>query len=183
MAYDHPIETDDGAIPGTLRRFLRNRLYELVALLMFAAIIAVALSLATWSIADPSFNHAVDATPGNLLGYPGAVIADELMQLLGLGVLFVIAIPSAWAARLLGHQSVARPIRSVFLFVFAVFIGAGFMSALPIPANWALAAGLGGNAGDIVHGGLATLLGLILDPFFAGLAAATILCIFTIITT
>jgi S-DNA-T family DNA segregation ATPase FtsK/SpoIIIE len=183
MAYDHPIETDDGAIPVTLRRFLRNRLYELVALLMFAAIIAVALSLATWSIADPSFNHAVDATPGNLLGYPGAVIADELMQLLGLGVLFVIAIPSAWAARLLGHQSVARPIRSVFLFVFAVFIGAGFMSALPIPANWALAAGLGGNAGDIVHGGLATLLGLILDPFFAGLAAATILCIFTIITT
>ena len=54
MAYDHPIETDDGAIPVTLRRFLRNRLYELVALVMFAAIIAVALSLATWSIADPS---------------------------------------------------------------------------------------------------------------------------------
>ena len=107
------------------------------------------LALATWSIADPSFNHAVDATPGNLLGYPGAVIADELMQLLGLGVLFAIAIPAAWAARLLGHQPVFRPIRSVFVFVIAVFIGAGFMSALPTPANWALAAGLGGNAGDI----------------------------------
>ena len=183
MAYDHPIETDDGAIPVTLRRFLRNRLYELVALVMFAAIIAVALALATWSIADPSFNHAVDATPGNLLGYPGAVIADELMQLLGLGVLFVIAIPAAWAACLLGHQAVARPIRSLFLFIAAIFIGAGFMSALPTPANWALAAGLGGNAGDIVFGGLTTLFALGLDQFFASLAAAAILGILTLITT
>lgn len=183
MAYDHPIETDDGAIPGTLRRFLRNRLYEFIALGMFGAIIAVALSLATWSIADPSFNHAVDATPGNLLGYPGAVIADELMQLLGLGVLFVIAIPSAWAARLLGHQSVARPIRSVFLFIITIFIGAGFMSALPAPATWALAAGLGGNAGDIVHGGLTTLLSLVVDQFFAGLIAAAILGVLTLVTT
>ncbi len=183
MAYDHPIETDDGAIPGTLRRFLRNRLYELVAFVMFAAIIVVALSLATWSIADPSFNHAVDATPGNLLGYPGAVIADELMQLLGLGVLFAIAIPSAWAARLLGHQPVYRPIRSLFVFVIAIFIGAGFMSALPTPANWALAAGLGGNAGDIVFGGLTALFAIGIDHFFAALAAALILAILTIITS
>lgn len=183
MAYDHPIETDDGAIPVTLRRFLRNRLYELVALVMFAAIIAVALSLATWSIADPSFNHAVDATPGNLLGYPGAVIADELMQLLGLGVLFAIAIPAAWAARLLGHQPVYRPIRSVFVFIIAVFIGAGFMSALPTPANWALAAGLGGNAGDIVFGSLTTLFALGVDQFFAALAASVILAILTVITS
>jgi len=182
MAYDHPIETDDGAIPGTLRRFLRNRFYELVALVMFAAIIAVALSLATWSIADPSFNHAVDATPGNLLGYPGAVIADELMQLLGLGVLFAIAIPAAWAARLLGHQPIFRPIRSSLLSIVAVFIGAGFMSALPTPANWALAAGLGGNAGDIVFGGLTTLFALGIDHFFASLAAAVILGILTVIT-
>jgi S-DNA-T family DNA segregation ATPase FtsK/SpoIIIE len=183
MAYDHPIETDDGAIPVTLRRFLRNRLYELVALVMFAAIIAVALSLATWSIADPSFNHAVDATPGNLLGYPGAVIADELMQLLGLGVLFAIAIPAAWAARLLGHQPVYRPIRSVFVFIIAVFIGAGFMSALPTPANWALAAGLGGNAGDIVFGSLTTLFALGIDHFFAALAVSVILAILTVITS
>jgi len=183
MAYDHPIETDDGAIPVTLRRFLRNRLYELAALLLFAVIIAVALALSTWSIADPSFNHAVDAEPGNLLGYPGAVIADELMQLLGLGVLFVIAIPAAWAARLLGHQRVIRPIRSVIVFVFAVLLGAGFMSALPTPAHWTLAAGLGGNAGDIVHGGLTTLFALGLDPFLANLAAAAILAIFAVITS
>ncbi|MBL8906744.1 MAG: DNA translocase FtsK 4TM domain-containing protein [Rhizobiales bacterium] len=182
MAYDHPIETDDAAIPGTLRRFLRNRLYELVALVMFAAIVAVALSLATWSIADPSFNHAVDATPGNLLGYPGAVIADELMQLLGLGVLFAIAVPAAWAARLLGHQPVYRPIRSVFVFVVAVFLGAGFMSGLPAPANWALAAGLGGNAGDIVFGGLTTLLALGIDHGFAQLAASAILGMLTLVT-
>ena len=181
MAYDHPIETDDGAIPVTLRRFLRNRLYELVALVMFAAIIAVALALATWSIADPSFNHAVDATPGNLLGYPGAVIADELMQLLGLGVLFVIAIPAAWAARLLGHQGVARPIRSVFLFVIAVFPWRGFhLGAADSRQLGAWRRVLAAMPAISLFGGLTTLFALGLDQFFAGLAAAVILGILTL---
>jgi S-DNA-T family DNA segregation ATPase FtsK/SpoIIIE len=175
MAYDHPIETDDGAIPVTLRRFLRNRLYELAALVLFAAIVAVALALATWSIEDPSFNHAVDATAGNLLGYPGAVVADELLQLLGLSVLLVIAIPSAWAARLLGHQGIARPIRSVLFYVIAVFLGAGCLSGLPLPSNWALASGLGGNAGDIAYATLSTIIALVVPTTFAGIAAAALL--------
>jgi S-DNA-T family DNA segregation ATPase FtsK/SpoIIIE len=177
MAYDHPIETDDGAIPVSLRRFLRNRLYELAALTLFAAIIAIALALATWSIEDPSFNHAVDATPGNLLGYPGAIVADELMQLLGLSVLLVIAIPSAWAARLLGHQGILRPIRSVLFYVIAVFLGAGFLAGLPLPSHWALASGLGGNAGDIAHATLATIIALVVPPAFAGMIAAALFAV------
>ena len=45
-----------------------------------------ALALATWSVQDPSLSHATDAPVRNLLGHPGAIVADLLMQLLGLGV-------------------------------------------------------------------------------------------------
>ena len=84
MALDHPIDTDDGAVPAAVRRFIRHRLLELAGFVLFATDVAAGLALATWSPSDPSFNRAIDGDPANLLGYPGAVIADELMQLLGL---------------------------------------------------------------------------------------------------
>src|SRR5437764_15370797 len=91
MAYDHPIDTDDGAVPAAMRQFLRNRGLEAAGLILLGAVTAVALSLATWSVDDPSFNHAVEAVPRNVLGYPGAVVADELLSLVRPGVLAVAA--------------------------------------------------------------------------------------------
>src|SRR4051794_31558979 len=167
MAYDHPIDTDDGAVPAAVRQFLRNRTLEAAGLILLAAVGAVALSLATWSVDDPSFNHAVEAVPRNLLGYPGAVAADELMQLLGLGVLAVVAVPAAWSAQLFSHRPVAHPFRSVFAWLAAIFLTASFCSTLPHPAGWALAAGLGGNAGDIVAMALTAAFSVALKGMFA----------------
>jgi len=36
VAIEHPIDTDDGAVPAAIRRFLRNRLMELLGFLCFA---------------------------------------------------------------------------------------------------------------------------------------------------
>jgi DNA segregation ATPase FtsK/SpoIIIE, S-DNA-T family len=178
MAYDPSIDTDDSAVPAAVRRFLRNRLFELAGGGLFVALIAVGVALATWSVDDPSLNHAVDAVPRNWLGYSGAVIADELMQLLGLGVLLLIAIPMAWAVRLIGHDAVPRPFRASFAWIAAAFFASGAFAAIPAPANWSLAAGLGGNAGDILNGALVAVLALGLKAAFAkwvaGLAFAAL---------
>ena len=96
MAYNRSYDTDDSAIPTALRRFIRHRLYELAGLGLFACLALIGTALATWSVNDPSLNHATDQAVKNFLGYPGAVIADELMQLMGLGVLLWIGIPMAW---------------------------------------------------------------------------------------
>ncbi|MGQ0484676.1 MAG: DNA translocase FtsK [Hyphomicrobiales bacterium] len=167
MAYDPSIDTDDSAVPAAVRRFLRNRLFEFAGGGLFAALIAIGVALATWSVDDPSLNHAVDAVPRNWLGYPGAVIADEMMQLLGLGVLWLIAIPMAWAVRLIGHDAVTRPFRASFAWIAASFSASGAFAAIPVPASWSLAAGLGGNAGDILNGALVAVLALGLKAAFA----------------
>jgi S-DNA-T family DNA segregation ATPase FtsK/SpoIIIE len=167
MALDHPIDTDDGAVPAAVRRFIRNRLFELAGFALFAATVAAGIALSTWSPADPSFNRAIDGEPANLLGYPGAVVADELMQLLGLAAIAVIAIPLAWAARLIAHSSVARPVRSVLAFVTCVFLLAAFLALLPMPSSWPLAAGLGGQAGDVLKDGVLSVLTLGLKTVFA----------------
>ncbi len=152
MAYDPSFDTDDRAVPGAVRRFLRNRLFELAALVLFAVLIALGVALATWSAADPSLNHALDRAPENWLGYPGAVVADELMQLLGLGVLPLVAIPMAWAARLAGHEPVRRPFRATFHWLLASLFLSAALAGITPPAKWALASGLGGTAGDIING-------------------------------
>ncbi len=176
MAYDPSIDTDDSAVPAAVRRFLRNRLFELAGGGLFAALIARGSGLATWSVDDPSFNHAVDAVPRNWLGYPGAVVADELMQLLGLGVLSLIAIPMAWAVRLIGHEAVPRPFRASFAWLAAAFCASGAFAAIPAPASWSLAAGLGGNAGDILNGALVAVLALGLEGGLCQVGRGTSLC-------
>src|SRR3954467_14805542 len=127
MAVDHPIDTDDGAIPRAVRRFVRNRLFEVFGLALFFASAAVGVALATWSPADPSLNRAIDGPVSNLLDYGGAVIADELMQFLGLASLAVAAVPMAWSARLMSHDSIPHPIKSAFAWVMTALAAAGFL--------------------------------------------------------
>ncbi len=81
-AIDRGIELSNWS--DELRALLRRRICESggFALIALAAVIAVAL--ATWSVQDPSLSHATDAPVRNLLGTPGAIGADLLMQLFGL---------------------------------------------------------------------------------------------------
>ncbi len=173
MAYDPSYDTDDSAVPAAIRRFMRKRLFELTGLLIFIVLLAVSAALATWSVDDPSLNHSLDRTAQNWLGYPGAVIADEMMQFLGLAVLVLIAIPMAWAARLLGHNGVQRPLRSIITWLCATFCASAALSALPAPMSWSLATGLGGNAGDVLHEFVIVILSIGLKGIAAQLLAVT----------
>ena len=110
--------------------------YEVVGLSVFTVLIGAGVALATWSADDPSLNNAIDGTASNWLGYPGAVLADQLMQFFGLGVLPLMAIPMAWAVRFMGHQGMIRPIRSVFSWFFACLCASATLSALPAPSSW-----------------------------------------------
>ncbi len=167
MAYDRSYDTDEGAVPEALRRFVRNRLFEFSGLILFVGLVATGVALATWSVDDPSLNHATDQAAKNLLGYPGAAIADELMQLMGLGVLPLVAIPMAWVVKFLGHERPERFFTAILTWIAASFCACGAFAMLPTPASWSLAAGLGGNSGDIISGGMLSVLALGLKGAFA----------------
>ncbi|MGE0238850.1 MAG: DNA translocase FtsK [Parvibaculaceae bacterium] len=174
VAIDHPIDTDDGAVPAAIRRFLRNRLMELLGFLCFTLCVAVGVALATWSPTDPSLSRAVDGEPGNLLGYPGAIISDQLMQLFGLGVVAAIALPLLWSMRLMTHHPVSRPIRSVFAWILFVFALSAFLAMIPPPQGFALEAGFGGQAGEVMKSAVLAVLNLGFKGFFASFVAAAL---------
>src|SRR6516225_9249037 len=109
-----------------------------------------ALALASWSVSDPSLSHATDAPVNNLMGWPGAVAADLLMQLLGLGALALILPVAMWGYGLLGHRAVGREGLRVMIWPIGAVLAAAFASCLPRSAHWPLPSGLGGVIGDAI---------------------------------
>jgi DNA segregation ATPase FtsK/SpoIIIE, S-DNA-T family len=170
-----PLDTDDRAIPGALRQFVRNRVLELTGLALLAGTLFVGLSLASWSVDDPSYNNAVDAIPQNWFGLPGAIVADELLQFLGLAAVVLVIVPVAWAAQLLAHRIPDRLVRRLSAWCAAVVLAAGLLSLFPLPSSWVLGANLGGTLGDATGDAVLALLSMALKGGFASAAAALML--------
>ncbi len=127
---------------------LRRRLRELGGLALIVASVLLALALATWSVKDPSLSHATNAAVRNVLGLPGAIVADLLMQLLGVAALS-LALPIAITGwRLATHRMLSRERIRLMFWVLCVLLAAASAACLPRTPTWPLPAGLGGVIGD-----------------------------------
>jgi S-DNA-T family DNA segregation ATPase FtsK/SpoIIIE len=138
------------ALSSELGAILRRRLCELCGIVLISLAMMGALALASWSVRDPSLSHATDAPVHNLLGWPGAVVADLMMQLLGLGALALILPIAAWGYWLLGHRFLGRERLRVIVWPLGAVLAAAFAACLPRSAHWPLPSGLGGVIGDAI---------------------------------
>src|SRR6202167_5079508 len=138
------------ALSGHLGTVLRRRLRELGGIALISLAMMAGLALATWSVQDPSLSHATNAPVHNPLGMPGAIAADLMMQLLGLGALALLLPIGVWGYRLLGHRPLSRERMRVFLWIIRAVLSAAFASCLPRSAHWPLPSGLGGVVGDAI---------------------------------
>jgi len=131
-----------------LRATLRRRMHEIVGAAMLGVAGIAAIALATWSVQDPSFSHATNAPVRNMLGLPGAISADLMMQLLGIATVALLFPVAAWGWRLLTHRPLDRERVRGLLWIAGAFAAAGFASCLPPSTAWPLPTGLGGVIGD-----------------------------------
>jgi len=136
------------SLSDSLREALRRRMRELtgVALIVFAMLLVSAL--ASWSVLDPSLSHATNAPARNLLGVPGAIVADLMMQLFGIASVALVLPIAVWGWRLAGHRALYRERLRLLTWIAAVVLTASFAACLPRTAAWPLPAGLGGVTGD-----------------------------------
>ena len=150
-------------LPEQISAFLRRQMIELSGLLLIALALVIALILLSYSPADPSFDHATAAPPENLLGRPGAIAADLLMQFIGLGVWALVLPMLAWGWVLLhaDEMRLSRTRRALRLATWpvAVVATAAFAAALPAPADWPPGMSMGGLVGKGVVYGVADFFG------------------------
>jgi S-DNA-T family DNA segregation ATPase FtsK/SpoIIIE len=161
---------DDVSLATALMRAAVRRLLEAAGLLLLCGVGLAAAALATWSVDDPSLSNASGGEPANLLGYSGAVMADLMLQGLGLAAMLLLLPPLVWSTRLFRHKTTLYG-RAVFAWLLAAPLAAGAVSALPAPASWPLPIGLGGFVGDLLLARLEGLLALPLDEFATTTAA------------
>jgi DNA segregation ATPase FtsK/SpoIIIE, S-DNA-T family len=157
MAY----RADDPAplLPASVRSRLQRGLWKLLGFLLLAACAALSASLLSWSASDPSLMRATSGGARNLLGPPGAILSDMLMQMLGLAGVFVLLPPLFWALRLLAAEEPRGLRGKLVLAPLAVLFLAGAFSSLPLAAAWPLRHhGYGGVLGDLGLGLFASLL-------------------------
>ena len=136
------------SLSDSLREALRRRAREIsgVALIVMAMLLVAAL--ASWSAQDPSLSHATNAPVRNLLGLPGAIVADLMMQLFGVASVALVLPIAVWGWRLATHRVLHRERLRLLAWVAAVVLSASFAACLPRTAAWPLPAGLGGVTGD-----------------------------------
>src|SRR5215212_1397238 len=171
-----------GHLPSFIREPLARRFRELAGLSLIALSGLVAAALMTWSVQDPSLSHATSRAIRNVVGYPGAIGADLLMQILGLGAIMLILPLAMWGWRMLTHSTFDRQALRIACWILCTVISAGFASCWPHGGAWPLPTGLGGVVGDalvrspaMVFGPPGLLYRLVLGSILLAAGVATFL--------
>ncbi|TRL37001.1 FtsK/SpoIIIE family DNA translocase [Rhizobium straminoryzae] len=126
---------------------------QILALCGFALFLALALAvaaLASWNVADPSFSYATSNPPTNLLGYPGAVFADLMMQFFGLASVLALLPVLAWSLSLVSGRSFRRIPARLGGFALGTVLATAALGCFPVPMTWPIPNGIGGVVGDMI---------------------------------
>src|SRR6266567_2944288 len=137
-----------GHLPAAIREALARRLRELTGLALLSVSGVGAAALMTWSVQDPSLSHATSRAIRNIVGYPGAIFADLMMQILGLGAIMLILPIAVWGWRMVTHRGFDREAVRLGCWILCTVISAGFASCWARGGAWPLPTGLGGVVGD-----------------------------------
>jgi S-DNA-T family DNA segregation ATPase FtsK/SpoIIIE len=111
---------------------------------------AVVLALLSYAPTDPSLNTATNAAPMNALGLSGAIIADAVLQTIGLSAAIIIMVIASWGLRLMRNETIGWLwLRTLAAVAASLLVSMG-LEIIPAPWAWPIAAGLGGSAGQVL---------------------------------
>ncbi len=152
-----------------VQTLVRRRFTQLAALALAAAGITLLIALATYDPLDPSLNTATAQRAHNLVGPPGAVVADLLLQGFGLAGALPGFAMLAWAWRMgIRRGNAGLPLRIAALLA-ALPVLAAVLAGIPGPRGaafaWPGSAGLGGAGGQLVAGNALAAGREVLGPY------------------
>lgn len=139
-------------LPETLQVFVARRLVDGVALALGLCGVALLLALASYHHTDPSWNTAPDmggTRLQNLMGLPGAYMADTLLQTIGLGGAVFGVVALILGVRLWRRDSLGPLWGRIAATLFASLCLAVAFARLPA-GEWLQHPWLGGSGGTLM---------------------------------
>ncbi|GBR01895.1 DNA translocase FtsK [Acetobacter oeni] len=147
------LTTPDLSSPA-LKTSLRRRGDEVGGIVLWVLALALAATFWSYDPLDPSSNVATSRQATNLLGWPGAWLADALIQAFGIATAVPVIALGAWGWRIFRHRGLSVIwLRAIALMCLLPVCGA-LVAAIPLlitaihaPA-WPADSGIGGGIGS-----------------------------------
>ncbi|WP_448191734.1 DNA translocase FtsK [Azospirillum sp. sgz301742] len=130
------------------RAFVAARAKEMAGFALGCVGLVLFVVLGSYNAADPSWNTATAGKAHNLLGLPGAYLADVLMQTLGWAAWLLALVPVAWGWRLGNQKIVRHPVLRLMLALWGVLLAATAFAGYAPPEPRLLPPG--GSAGTLL---------------------------------
>ncbi len=130
--------------------FSRRRISELLGVGLLALAGFMAISLVSYSPSDPSLNISSSFPVSNWGGVVGAIMADLLLQTMGIASILPVILCLAWGARLFGARRVTRLWLRIVAFLFSLIAFSTLIAYFEAPLAWPVETGMGGAIGMLV---------------------------------
>ncbi|HTI86706.1 MAG TPA: DNA translocase FtsK 4TM domain-containing protein [Alphaproteobacteria bacterium] len=149
-------------LPQAVSAFLRRRLVEATGVVIAFTGVGLLTALATHSAQDPSLNRAAGDAIHNVLGWPGAVASDLLLQTTGAFAVLPGIVFTAWGLRIATTCELrAGPLAGRFLALIAAMIGLTMaFASWALPDSWGVDRGIGGALGQLLLNAAGSFAGL-----------------------
>lgn len=149
-----------GIIPEAVHIFAARKIVDGTGLFLTLSGIGILCAILTYNHADPSWNTAGN-TEGvqiqNFLGWPGAYIADFILQTLGLGGAVFGVVFAIWGVRIFKRQPIGPLWMRIGTLIACALTASAAFARLPA-GNWLLQPWLGGSGGTIILDKLSVLM-------------------------
>ena len=135
-----------------INSIVKNRLIELLGILLMLISIFLLLSIASYSPGDPNFIYTPENTEiKNIGGFYGSVISDFLLQSLGLISIFITFNLFYWGLKITTKKTISNLITKTFyLFIYVIF-GTVVFSIFYNDSFWLIDNGNGGFVGNEIN--------------------------------
>ena len=134
-----------------INNFIKNRLIELLGILLILISIFLLASIVSYSPSDPNFIYTPENTEiKNVGGFYGSVISDFLLQALGLVSIFLVLNFFYWGIKLTTQKIIDNFITKIFFVLTYIVFGTVVLNIYYNDSFWLIDNGNGGFVGRAI---------------------------------
>jgi len=135
-----------------INNFVKNRLIEMLGVLLIFISIFLLASIVSYSPDDPNFIYTPDSVEiKNIAGFYGSVISDFLLQSLGLISILLIINFFYWGIKIVTEKKINNFITKIFFLLIYILFGTTVLNILHNDSFWLINNGNGGFVGRIIR--------------------------------
>jgi len=160
-----------------VNNFIKNRLIEITGVALIITAVFLFFSIATYSPSDPNFIYTPENTSiKNWGGFFGSVVADFLLQSIGLISFLIVINLLSWGFEIIRRKKITNIASKIFFKLAYIVFGTTFINIFSNQSFWLIDNGNSGFVGRLIKENLFLITNSVENTYFVfSLLAFTII--------